>query len=155
MRTMKITLDYVEIVMCADLGVLMRVSAMKNQRSDRFDWERDGWRQHIEGACAEFAVSKALNLAWTGVPLSTWHGAEVGHDVQVRLRPNPDQPDLGLKTTDDPEQRYVLVHGQAPEFELMGWCYGKDHPQPDDPFQGKTAKLWYVTPEALRPMEEF
>lgn len=97
----------------------------------QFDSEE--WRQHIEGAGAEVAVAKALGLYWSGQDGHMFKGPDVGSDIQVRLRPKPDvQPDLGLRSSDDPSHRYVLVHGFMPEYELMGWCWGHEHPVEGD-----------------------
>lgn len=144
---MTITLTWEEVLMAATVGLRREIKALARNHKDRFDWKRDGWRQHIGGACAELAVSRALDLSWTGVPFQTWSGPDVGRDVQVRYRPNPDQPDLSLRAVDELDDRFVLVHGAIPTFQLMGWCYGREHPSDRD--------LWFVSVAELHPMEEW
>jgi hypothetical protein len=143
---MNIRLSWEEVLCGAQVGLRREVKALARGHEDAYGWKRDGWRQHIEGACAELAVSRALDLSWSGIPLATWHGPDVGADIQVRYRPNPDQPDLGLRPTDDPSHRYILVHGSLPDYELVGWCYGHEH---------MTDTLQFVTEGDLHGFEEW
>lgn len=141
----EVTLDTEEAILAAFAGARRELKAIIKGHKDAYVWKRDGWRQHIEGAAAECAVAKALGLFWSGLPLNAFHDiADVSPDVEVRLRPNPDQPDLSIDEGDPDDRRYVLVHGSLPTFTLVGWCWGRDHPRD---------RLIFVPPSELRDMD--
>ena len=144
--SVKVRLTWEEALLGAHVGLRREMKALAKGHKDAYGWQRDGWRQHIEGACAELATSRGLDLSWSGIPLETWHGPDVGSDVQVRYRPNPAQPDLGLRPSDEPDHRYVLVHGAMPDYELVGWCWGRDHIKDT---------LTFVPAEELRGFDEW
>ena len=93
----------------------------------------------VQGAQAELAVSKILNLPWDGtwLPIAVWDKwKHEGTDVSgLEIRSTTLATGrLILHHSDKDHAPYVLViSSPASEFQLMGWCYGID---------GKQAKYW-------------
>lgn len=77
----------------------------------------------VNGAAGELAAAKGLRLYWPG---STERGAvDIPPDVQVRTRPRRDW-DLAVHKTDADDERFVLVVGIIPVFDVVGWIWGRD-----------------------------
>jgi len=146
------TLDPEECFTAVCVGGRRELKAVLNLHRDRVRWRKPrefGFTQHIEGAAAEMAVAKRLNLFWSGLPLENWTKPDVGFEFEVKLRTNWEQDkDMGLKGTDPDDKTYVLVHGKIPSFWLIGWCFGYEFPrsQPSD-------FIW-VPPSKLHKMDE-
>lgn len=114
----------------------------ENRRVGRKDGKvlKDSAGIDKQGARSELAVSKALNLKWDGAFLSdelwqVWRST--GHDVQnLEIRSTHHKTGrliLHPKDPDDSPFILVLSHND-PEFELVGWYFGKD---------GKKKEWWY------------
>ena len=114
----------------------------------------------IQGAEAELAVSRALNLPWDGkwLPIPEWdqwkhHGNDVGK-LEIRSTDRATGR-LILHPSDKDHSPYLLVLSHArPVYKLIGWVYGAD---------GKRNEYWrtnvprpcYMVPqEELKAMEE-
>lgn len=109
-------------------GALRELRAIRDNLKDRYNWERDGWKQHIEGAMGEVAASVATGLPWTGEDIDTFKGADVGDNVQVRFRPGHYQ-DLSIRKGDSKKSIYVLVLPADMRnfiFEVVGWISAKE-----------------------------
>lgn len=92
----------------------------------------------IMGAEGELAVSKALNLPWSGkwLPIPLWDswkhdGNDVGK-IEVRTT-NYKTGRLILHHSDKDNSPYLLVIANKPEFRLAGWKWGKE---------GKNSSYW-------------
>lgn len=151
-RPVEVTLDWEEVQVAAMVAVRHHIRALDRGYKDPHNWQRTpDWNQHIEGRAAELAVSIWSGYSWSGLPLSSFHKADVGPDIQVRLRLEVGR-DLGIRATDDESHRFVLVYGAIPRFTLAGWIDGRD---------GKTEqyrhdeKLFYVPVGRLHPMDTF
>jgi hypothetical protein len=118
----------------------------------------DEWATEIESCCAEMALAKHLGVYWTG---GAFEGERAAHDVgvnkQVRHTTYPNGS-LIIYPEDKPEDRFVLVTGKAPNYLVIGWCFGrdahekgKDHPWWTQP-QNKLSPSWWVPQLELRPM---
>jgi hypothetical protein len=128
----------------AIVGVRRELRAMKDRLKDRYQWERDGFKQHIEGAMGELAASTALNMPWSGEDINQFKGADIGENVQVRYRPGSFK-DLSLRHGDKKTDIFVLVLPADPSrfiFEVVGWMSGKD--AMTDRFYHEDKKLWFV-----------
>ena len=98
----------------------------------RVDTSRDGVDLHIQGACAEMAVSVALKRPWDGAfqKLAEWRvWRKIGHDVgglQVRCT-SYTTGGLCVHKMDPDTHPFVLVLDRdAPEYVLAGWIMGMD-----------------------------
>ena len=152
---MKVELTRKEMAQAGIVGVSTYTSSVFDGRTDTWDptpcercgQPRKGWRVNIEGVCGEMAFCKAMDLFWS----PKWNtfkteGDQAGVEIRTRLR---SFYQLMVRPGDPDERPYVLVRGEAPKFEVVGWQYGieakrdewfKDHGE-----QGKPA---YFVPDA-------
>src|SRR5690242_2973336 len=127
---MKVTLDWSELELAAAVGLRRQISSMRDQREDKHGFSGPGWTIHIEGACGELAVAKALGRYWNG-SVDTFKAPDLGCDVreaeslQIRTRSNA-YYDLIVRPDDADQDVYILVTGRAPEFEVHGWIRGRE-----------------------------
>jgi hypothetical protein len=80
---------------------------------------------HIEGACGEAAVAKALNVFWSGTVNTFKRGGDIGSKIQVRTR-SKSYYELIVRQDDRDDDIFILVTGKAPSFDVVGWTLGKD-----------------------------
>ena len=150
---MKITLTPVEIASAAQVGLLRRVSSIQNKLTDRrMNPNQMNWEIDIEGACAELAAAKGLNIFWC-CGINTFKAADLGSNIQVRHTAKRSNR-LIIRDGDKAEDVFVLVTGSAPEYEIVGWVLGKDGKNPsylnDANDIGKPA--YFVPQSALSPI---
>jgi len=81
---------------------------------------------NIQGATAELAAAKVLNLYWGGIGLPK--RVDIGRDTEVRHTEYP-AGGLLIKDKDEDSRPYVLVRGTPPFLEVVGWMYGRDAKQ--------------------------
>lgn len=92
----------------------------------------------VQGAQAELAASKMLDLPWDGtwLPVSLWDSwKHQGTDVSgLEIRSTTlSIGRLILHKSDKDHAPYLLIIANANKFTLSGWCYGAD---------GKQSKYW-------------
>jgi hypothetical protein len=128
----------------------------KSKNAHGFNEKRqDGWGVSIEGAAAEMAVAKSLNIYWAP-SINTYKAPDVG-PYQVRWTEHY----TGHLTIrgDDKLARYILVVGKMPHFRVVGWF---DYSSPSvlcdewrTNYDDSTRELVHGIPQsALRPMDE-
>jgi hypothetical protein len=118
----------------------------------------DGVQIHIDGAIAEYAVAKALNLEWTGKLYSASEWGKIrrsnkdkdvgGFGVRASRHPSGR---LILHPWDDDSTPFILVILFENEAVLKGWVYAKDGKKDEywlDVGYGRPA--YYVDSKALR-----
>jgi hypothetical protein len=116
-------------------------------QGDRFD----RYKTDIEGSAAELAVSKTLNLRWN-IGVGRYHLPDVGETIHVRHTPYK-TGHLIIRPGDPEEHPYILVTGQTPVFNIMGWVYGEEGMKDEywrDDDSGEPA--WWVPQGVLREM---
>lgn len=145
-----ITLTNREMAMGADCGLMRNIAALIDQREDAhgFDDADGGWNVHIEGACGEIAVAKALGRFWSP-SVNTFAAPDIGHDIQVRTRSRHDY-DLLIRPKDKPQHLFVLVTGRAPSFMVRGYILCSDARR-DEWMQeyGGRPSAWFVPQKQL------
>ena len=114
---MKVHLEWYEVQLAAHVGEARRINAIRNGWKDGH-CRRDGWTTDVEGAAAELATAKGLNLYWPG-SVGTFKQPDVG-PLQVRSTNDPN-PLLVIRTGDPDDDPYLLVTGAIPIFTLVGW----------------------------------
>lgn len=124
---MTVILTESEIYLAAVVGVRRQIEAIQKGLPDRHGFEGAGWNLHVEGAAGELAVAKAYGRFWDGSVNTFKRSGDVGQ-VQVRTR-SKDGYDLIVRCDDRDEDRFVLVVGRIPEFEVCGWIRGRDAKQ--------------------------
>jgi hypothetical protein len=155
-KPIAILLSKQEQFFAAQAGIMRRISAMQRNRSEPHGKpaNKDYWGSDIESCGAEAAVAKYFGLYWDAVAsgkLSALNGDVQGLEVRSTSHPNGR---LILHNTDKDESPYILVRGEIPEFQIIGWMYGKDGKQMEF-WEGRTGRPAFFIPEnKLRPIEE-
>jgi hypothetical protein len=126
--TTPIQLTWHEAAMASEVGRLRQLVSVKAGRLDQHGFAGDGWSEHIEGACGEQAVAKALNVYWDGSIDSFKRDDLPG--LQVRTRSRHDW-DLIVRPNDPDQAVFVLVTGRCPSYLVQGWIRGCDAKRPD------------------------
>jgi hypothetical protein len=117
-----ITLTHDEIHLAAIAGVMRRIDSMKAGLTNRKQSDSSDWDIDIDGACAELAVAKALNIFWFG-HMRSFKGPDVGR-LHVRSTRHA-HGHLIIKDNDEEEGVYMLVINECPEFRLVGGISAK------------------------------
>jgi hypothetical protein len=115
-KNISIPLTSNELVAAGTIGVLRRVSSLQNKRADRNLGPSD-WSADIDGAAAEMALAKYLNVFC--VPLiNSFKAADVdGYQVRSTTRANGR---MIIRPDDKDEDDFILVITKAPIFILVG-----------------------------------
>lgn len=123
----EVKLNWTEMWIATGVGRIRQLEALKKNLPDKYGFNGDGWSIHIEGACGELAVAKALNMYWAGTINTFKSKADVGK-LEVRTRSRHDY-DLLVRPDDKDESVFIHVTGKAPDFRIHGWLLGKDAKQ--------------------------
>jgi len=151
---MRITLSLEEIAMAAAIAVHRGVDAIRHDRKNQHGFKGNGWTENIEGYGAELAVSKALNLYYSAGDGKGFKGADVSEKIQVRWA-SQDNYRLIVRGADQTDYIYVLVTGEAPEYDIKGFMPGhivKQDKYFSNPGNGRP-DAWWVPQSDLKPIE--
>lgn len=121
---MNIILTSAEMAAAAIIGTNRNIAAIQQGLPDANGHQGSGWNLHIEGACGEIALAKALNIYWSASINTFKNGGDVG-SLQVRTRSRDDY-DLIIRPNDNRQSKFILVTGVAPHFTIHGWITGID-----------------------------
>jgi hypothetical protein len=150
-----VELTSAEVVTAAMVGVYRHVQALfaGYKPNAGFRDPDKAWHIHIEGACGEMAVAKAMKMFWSASVGTFKEGGDVGC-LQVRTRSRIDY-DLFVRPRDDPDSIFVLVIGNAPKFRVVGWIYGRDARQEKylKDYGERSAPAWFVPQSDLYDMD--
>lgn len=149
---MQVVLTWSEMLVAGNIAIMRQVQNLREDRRDRYGVDpEDGWTPHIEGACGEMAVAKALGKFWSGA-LGNLKADDVERfQVRTGLK---DNHSLILHNAD--VGRFILVVGRAPKFRIPGYIRAGDGKRADfwkDP-TGKGRHAFFVPQSALRPISE-
>lgn len=125
----KVTLEYGEIVMASSVGVQRHLQSIKDKLPNTNELSEDDdrqWNMHIEGAMGELVAAKFFNLHWDG-GVNKFQTADFG-PVQVRTRSKPEY-ELLVRENNPDDHVYLLVRGQCPTYDVVGWLTGRDAKQ--------------------------
>lgn len=138
--------------MAAGVGVRRHWQAIARGLPDAYGCDALGWSEHIEGACGELVVAKALNLHWSG-SVGTFKNADLGLWLQVRTRSKPEY-ELIIRPDDAEDENYVLVTGKCPRYEIRGWISGRDGKR-EEWLKGHGGRYFahFVPHSALHPID--
>jgi hypothetical protein len=150
---MKVELTTPEFLNAINIGVIRQCSSLKKGLKDSHGAKSDnGWDMHIEGACGEAAVAKALNVFWSGTVDTFKRGGDVGNKIQVRTR-SKSYYELIVRKDDRDDDIFVLVTGKAPSFDVVGWISGKDAKKEQwIQTHGNREAAWFVPQKELLDM---
>lgn len=151
---MKVTLTWAEAHLAVTEGSTRRLRALQRGMADRHGVagrERDDWGLNIEGAAAEYAAAKALNVCWSFAPGPGYEG-DIGHGFEVRSTPHPDGR-LIVHETDPSDRPFLLVTGALPDFDVVGWIMGGDAKRQEWWNDRAPRAAFFVPQAALAPVE--
>lgn len=149
----EVTLEDYEVLQGATVGQLRNISAMRRKYASRIPGQE--WQAHIEGACGEVAVAKALGKYWGGSINTFKDGGDIastGWEVRTR---SDHKHDLIVRDDDPNERIFILVTGQSPSFRIHGWILARDAKREEWlKNYGGFGPAYFVPKEHLRPMGE-
>jgi len=152
---MIVTLTWTEQFYAAQAGVMRRLSAANRKRSQPLgkpksmgDWDKD-----IESCGAEAAVAKALGLYWQAVDANPHQLNGDVSGIEVRSTKRKDGR-LILHTKDPDDRPFVLVRGEMPTYDVVGWIMGRDGKKMDYTSFGDGRPAFFVPAKDLLPMDE-
>ena len=151
--SLEVHLDWHEVKMAADCGVLRNVRALAMGRRSKFEvTNMDKFDAHILGALGECAYAKATGSYWNA-SVDTFKGKGDVGDIEVRTRSRHDY-ELIVRD-DDPDGRvFVLVTGGPMEFKIHGWMRSEDARRPEWRREhGGYPAAYFVPHEALKNVE--
>ena len=139
-----------EVLMGAQVGVMRRIASYLKLRDNNRDPKGDEltWDRDIEGALGELAFCKWADIHWTG-SINTFHDPDAGVDIQVRTT-KLSSGCLIVRADDKREDKYVLVTGIHPTYQIRGWVYGHEAQKPEFV---RDDESWFVPITKLRPLE--
>lgn len=126
----RVTLTDHELYQAAMIGVSI---STKNLRRSALAKHKHGsnpryaWQYSIMGAIGEYAVSKHLNIHWSG-NLMDYGARDVG-GYQVRSTMAGSEWALIVHEDNDDNDVFIGVHMDAETYksiDLLGWCYGRE-----------------------------
>jgi hypothetical protein len=112
-----------ELMQAGQVGLMRRVSSIKegydkNKHATISDWATD-----IDGAAAEMAVAKHLGIYWSG-HVRSFKAADTG-PFQVRSTSHRNGC-LILRRNDSPNESYALVVSSPPIYSIVGLMLASD-----------------------------
>lgn len=134
------------------VGLRRHVEALRDQRPDVYGCT-GAWDLHIVGACGELAVAKVLKRYWSGTVNTYKNGGDIGRRMQVRTRTRAGY-ELLVRDSDRDDDVFVLVRGEGPVFEVVGWLLGREAKQAQwKQTHGGRAPAYFVPDDALHDLE--
>lgn len=111
--------------------------------------------EEVVGACGEMAAAIALNVFWSP-SVNTFHKvSDLPGNVEVRSTTKVNgRVSLIIRDNDPADRIYVLVTGEPPTLDVVGWYIGADARQDRwrcDPKELRPA--WFVPRDELHPIE--
>jgi len=147
----RVRLTPYEVSFAAQVGLRRQLD--KLGEPDAHGFEGDPWGVHIEGACGEMAVAKAMNVYWSGSFGTFKKGGDVAR-LEVRRRSKPEY-ELIVRTNDRNQDLFVLVFGKAPEFLIRGWMRGADAKRSNWlKAHGGRPSAYFVPHDKLKPADQ-
>lgn len=154
-RHVWVELSLAEMLHGTTTGTIRHFESAKDGRKPSHKFEEsnvDPLCAHIQGAIGEIVVAKARNLYFMPT-VNTFKGADIGANVQVRLRTKHEWQMI-IRDDDDPEHIFVHVTGTGPTYCIRGWAYAKDVMKPEyRQNYGNRVESWFVPEEALKPFQ--
>jgi hypothetical protein len=127
-----------EVMLAAQIGARRHISGKMNNRGDPIGLS-NGWENNIEGACAEVAFAKHMNM-YLDPNLGKFGEADVG-DWHVRST-KYQNGDLCIHPN-ELSGKYVLLVGQLNQWEVKGWITAEEARQ----------ERFYTTKRKDRPVK--
>lgn len=151
MITIALTLP--EIYVGAFVGIMRQITNIRDRRTNA-NGLQDGndWQYHIEGALAEKAVAKHLDVYWSG-SIGNLSFSDVSDKYEVRSGAKHTYS-LIIHPKDKDDKPFILVTGLNGTYQIHGWMYGAEGKLQEywsDPVGGRPA--FFVPSEKLHSMD--
>jgi len=111
-----------EIQIAAAVGVARFTENIRTRRYEGHGLSDHPLHVHVDGACGEAAFAKARGVYWNG-DIGDMYAPDVD-GWQVRTTRLNDGR-LIVRAIDADDARFVLVRGQCPRFQIVGWILGR------------------------------
>jgi hypothetical protein len=151
----KVALSWYELLYAAQVGMQRTLRSVARGSNDRAhsNSEQRLWTESIEGAAGELAFAKWAGLYWSGSIDTFTKEPDVG-PYHVRTR-SKDWYDMIVRPHDADDEPYVLVIGKSPNFQVIGWLYGREAKQEQwKDTKGGGNPAYFVPKAELRPIGE-
>jgi hypothetical protein len=150
MNVVKLTLC--EMLMACVVGITRNLHNIKDKTPHAYGAnDSNNWQINIEGALAECALAKALNVFWSS---GKKRAPDVGID-DCRCTPC-ESGHLIIHREDDSKRKYYLLTGRNGKYNIRGWMRGED--AQDEKYWGDKANnnrpAFFVPQSDLRPFEK-
>ena len=147
----EVMLTWPEVLLAANAGVMRRINAVRNGRQEPYGQRPQSfWTHDINGAVAEVALAKHLDLFWSGT-VGRVDLPDVG-PLQVRSKNDPKER-LVILPTDGDGQIFVSVLVGLPKCTLCGWMRAGEAKRPEWLLPDDAGKKRYFVPNShLEPM---
>jgi len=150
---MNVTLTPYELMQGATAGVLRNVMSINHDYNKSVTGQE--WQVHIEGACGEIAVAKAMGKYWGGsVNTFKAKGDLDGTGWEIRTR-SKHHYELMIRENDPNDRVFILVTGKAPNYRVHGWIKASDAKRQEwKKDYGGHGEAYFVPKVALKNLEE-
>jgi len=113
----------------------------------------------LEGICGEFAFCKAVNL-YPDMSISPRKGGDDvlfnGKKIDIKTTKYKSGKLLARRSkSETPSDVYVLIVGQRPNYNIVGWCSSADLIQDKNLIDLGYGKTYGLEQRVLRPIESF
>ena len=150
---MLIELNTAEIQVATIVGIQRQIEDIKWENHGKYKAERHlAWQRHIEGALAECALAKYLNVFWSK---GKFNLPDVG-EVDVRTT-HYETGKLTLHKEDYDDRKYYLLTGLNGKYIIRGWLFAKDGKKNEywlDP-SGKQRWAYFIPQEKLNKLDGY
>ena len=136
-----VRLEWYEVLGGSTIGLHRQIEAMRIHPQSERRYTADRWGRDVESALAEVAVAKSLGIYWN-MSVNTGKAPDVGR-YQVRHTERQDGK-LIIRPRDADDGIYILVTGQAPDYQIHGWIVGSAGKSVGKPWNpdGKEPAYW-------------
>lgn len=148
-----VELSHHDMLFAAIGGCQRRVKAMQVNRPQLYgaDHRQNYWQIDVQGAIAEYAVAKAINMFWepaTDQPLNTLPGDVGVYQVRSTVYKSGS---LIVHPADKDDAAFILAIVAEPFVKLAGYLWGKDAKQLGE--YKKPKDIW-VDQTKLKPVTD-
>jgi len=157
-----VRLEWFEIDTGSQVGLSRCLENIRMEQGFGFGYNKgftDQAKDSIMGAMGEVATAKHLHI-YFGCHVNSWKEPDLiynGKHLQVRTQQKKNNNFLIIRKNAKPEDLYILVLENTPEFTIAGAIYAKDAMQDKyltDFGQAHRPKVWGIPQQDLFPLKE-
>lgn len=151
---MRVQMTWQELMVAAQVGAMRRVGSIRRGMNKNVHASVSDWATDTNGALAEMAVAKALDIYW-GAHTMTMKSPDVG-SIQVRSSSHK-SPHLIVRHNDADNELFILVQTSPPDCEIIGYLSGADAKRPEYWRQGtgEGVGAWWVPHDKLKSFSSY